>query len=295
MMDYEGFKAEITKRISAREGSGACVRIHRVRKNNGVMLEGLTIMKEGDNVSPAVYLEPFFERYLNGENIDFLAEEILGIYSTRSCAGRIDVGQFEDYKKLASGIRMRLVNYDLNRDMLQDVPHRKFLDLAGILYYDVRDPLFSNASVLIQNNYVKKWGVSSDELFETAERNMLLYEPAEIWPMGRMLSELRGMPEENSMSGFPLFVLTNKSRMFGAACMMYPGMFEQAALEMKSSFFVLPSSVHEVLLLSPENVFDGEGLRKLVREINENHVEPCEVLSDNVYYYDIEKRMIAMV
>ena len=57
---------------------------------------------------------------------------------------------------------------------------------------------------------------------------------------------------------------------------------------------MIPSSVHEVLLLSPENVFDREGLRALVREVNENQVEPYEVLSDNVYFYDSEKRKIGM-
>ena len=288
-MDYEGFKAEIMTKINDLEGNGACVRIDRVRKNNGVMLDGLTIMREEENISPTIYLEPFYERYLYGADIDSLAEDILALYSSRSCAGKIDVRQFEDYKKLAPGIRLRLVNYEMNRDMLKDVPHRRFLDLAGILYYDVRDPLFSNASVLIQNSFTEVWGVSPDELFETAERNMLLFEPAEIWPMGRMLSELRGMPDENTLPEFPLYVLTNKSRMFGAACMMYPGVFRQAAPVIKGDFFVLPSSIHEVLLLSPENVFDGEGLRRVVREINEDQVEPYEVLSNNVYYYDSEK------
>ena len=89
-----------------------------------------------------------------------------------------------------------------------------------------------------------------------------------------------------------LYVLTNKSRMFGAACMLYPGVFQQAAREIEGDFFVLPSSVHEVLLLSPGNVFDREGLRRLVREINETQVEPYEVLSNNVYYYDSEKAEI---
>ena len=293
-MDYEGFKAEIMTKINDREGNGACVRIHRVRKNNGVMLDGLTIMREEENISPTIYLEPFYERYLYGADIDSLAEDILALYSSRSCAGKIDVRQFEDYKKLAPGIRLRLVNYEMNRDMLKDVPHRRFLDLAGILHVDVRDPLFSNASVLIQNSSAEKWGVSPEELFETARRNMLLYEPAEIWPMGRMLAELQGMPEEKIVPEVPLYVLTNKSRLYGAACMMYPGVFGPAVREMKGSFFVLPSSVHEVLLLSPETVFDGKGLRTLVREINENQVEPYEVLSNNVYYYDSEKGEIRM-
>ena len=178
-MDYEGFKAEVTTRIVDREGPGACVRVHRVRKNNGVMLDGLTIMREEENVSPTIYLEPFYDRYRSGADLDSLTDEILALYRSRSCARKIDVGQFEDYGKLASGIRLRLVNYEMNRDMLKDVPHRRFLDLAGILYYDVRDPLFSNASVLIQNSFTEMWGVSPDELFETAERNMLLFEPAE--------------------------------------------------------------------------------------------------------------------
>ncbi len=291
-MDYEGFKTEIMKRMSALEGRGASVRIHRVRKNNGVMLEGLTIMREGENISPSIYLEPFYERYLNGEDIDSVSNDIHALYASRSLAGKIDVGQFEDYQVLAPGIRLRLVNYEMNRELMEEVPHRRFLDLAGILYYDVRDPAIPNASVLIKNGWAERWGVSDDELFATAEGNMLLNEPAGIWPMGKMLSDLRGEPDDDLLPEFPLYVLTNKSRMFGAACMLYPGVFQQAAREIEGDFFVLPSSVHEVLLLSPENVFDREGLRRLVREINETQVEPYEVLSNNVYYYDSEKAEI---
>ena len=293
-MDYEGFKAEVTTRIVDREGPGACVRVHRVRKNNGVMLDGLTIMREGDNISPTIYLEPFYDRYQNGADLDSLTDDILGLFNSRSYAGKIDVQEFEDIKRLAPGIRLRLVNYAMNRELLEDVPHRRFLDLAGILYCDVRNPAFSNAAVLIQNSIAEKWGVSADWLFETAKRNMLLYEPAEIWPMGRMLADLRGIPDENTMPEFPLYVLTNKSRMFGAACMMYPDVFKNATLEIKGDFYVLPSSIHEVLLLPSDNVFDAEGLGRLVREINENQVEPYEVLSNNVYYYDSEKEELGM-
>ena len=201
--------------------------------------------------------------------------------------------------RLGSRLRKRandvtVVNYAMNRELLEDVPHRRFLDLAGILYCDVRNPAFSNAAVLIQNSIAEKWGVSADWLFETARRNMLLYEPAEIWPMGRMLADLRGIPDENTMPEFPLYVLTNKSRMFGAACMMYPDVFKNATLEIKGDFYVLPSSIHEVLLLPSDNVFDAEGLGRLVREINENQVEPYEVLSNNVYYYDSEKEELGM-
>ena len=293
-MDYEGFKTEITTKICGRVGEGPCVRVHRVRKNNGVMLDGLTIMREGDNISPTIYLEPFHDRYQNGADLDSLTDDILGLFNSRSYAGKIDVQEFEDIKRLAPGIRLRLVNYAMNRELLEDVPHRRFLDLAGILYCDVRNPAFSNAAVLIQNSIAEKWGVSADWLFETARRNMLLYEPAEIWPMGRMLADLRGIPDENTMPEFPLYVLTNKSRMFGAACMMYPDVFKNATLEIKGDFYVLPSSIHEVLLLPSDNVFDAEGLGRLVREINENQVEPYEVLSNNVYYYDSEKEELGM-
>jgi hypothetical protein len=291
-MDYEGFKAVLAAKVEEREGNGAAVRLHRVRKNNGVMLDGLTIMREGENVSPTIYLEPFYERYRNGARPDDLADDVLALYRHRSCSGRVDAGMFEDYKRLASGIRFRLVNYEMNRDMLSDVPHRRFLDLAAILYCDVSDSVFSTASVLVQNDYAKRWGVSHDELFDTAMKNMLLHEPAGIWPMGRMLAELRGTPEENILPELPLYVLTNRSRMFGAACMMYPGVFDQAVMEIRNDFYVLPSSVHEVLLLSPDQVFDGQGLGELVRRVNEEQVEPYEVLSNNVYYYDSKKREI---
>ena len=95
-MDYEGFKTEITTKICGRVGEGPCVRVHRVRKNNGVMLDGLTIMREGDNISPTIYLEPFYDRYQNGADLDSLTDDILGLFNSRSYAGKIDVQEFED-------------------------------------------------------------------------------------------------------------------------------------------------------------------------------------------------------
>ena len=109
-MDYEGFKAEVTTRIVDREGPGACVRVHRVRKNNGVMLDGLTIMREGENVSPTIYLEPFYDRYRRGADLDSLTDEILALYRSRSCAGKRDRWTDENWGMPWGGSLRRLVN-----------------------------------------------------------------------------------------------------------------------------------------------------------------------------------------
>lgn len=84
----------------------------------------------------------------------------------------------------------------------------------------------------------------------------------------------------------PLYVLTNESRLFGAAAIVDKKVLESFAKEHGSGFYIIPSSIHEVLLFLSEDLNVGERLAEMVHEVNSTEVSPEEVLSDHVYYFD---------
>lgn len=93
----------------------------------------------------------------------------------------------------------------------------------------------------------------------------------------------------------PMRVLTNSKRVHGAACILYPGVLDEVAQETGGSFFILPSSVHEVIILPDAGNGDGERLKEIIRMVNTTQVAPEEVLSDTLYRYDTAEKMVVMV
>ncbi len=89
----------------------------------------------------------------------------------------------------------------------------------------------------------------------------------------------------------PMKVLTNSKRSSGAVCILYPGVLEEVAAErMGGDFYIIPSSVHEVILLPDDGRLLEENLKEMIFEVNRTKVDPEEVLSDNLYYYDAERK-----
>ena len=78
--------------------------------------------------------------------------------------------------------------------------------------------------------------------------------------------------------------------MYGASVMLFKDPLRDFANYMGHDLYILPSSIHEViLLLDDEYVQSSEELREMVRETNRMVVDQEEVLSDHIYNYDREK------
>ena len=105
------------------------------------------------------------------------------------------------------------------------------------------------------------------------------------------MSEMLGMPD---MGGPALYVATNDNGLFGASVVAYPGMLEEAVQRLQGDYYILPSSIHEVLLVSAKEVQDYRELEAMVRQINEAEVAPAERLSDRVYHYDSRDRVFEL-
>ncbi len=296
-MNYEDFRARIYSMVRDKFDSGTEVTLKPVRKNNGVILDGLTIMPEGKCIAPTIYINQYYGRYREGLSLDAIVRIILEENKHYSVDFPIDVDEFLKFDNLKDRIRYRLVNCAMNEELLSDVPHEKFLDLAKIYYYEIRDSRFPSAFCTIRNSDTRRWEISTEDLDKTADANMLTFEPPRIYTMREMVDMLAG----NSQNArdvpdpvVPMYILTSESRCFGASAMLYDNVFSEFEGVMEEDLFVLPSSVHEVIVTPATGGFSGFELERMVTEINKECVPDYEVLSNRVYYYDREKDELSL-
>ncbi len=74
-MEMEAFVRKAYKEVGERLGSGFHIEARDVRKNNGVILHGMSVMKEGQNVAPTIYLDTFLEAYESGAEFGAIVDE----------------------------------------------------------------------------------------------------------------------------------------------------------------------------------------------------------------------------
>ena len=153
---------------------------------------------------------------------------------------------------------------------------------------------YSAISMMITNEHLKMWGITREEIRQAAGQNTPRLLPAELQDIQNVVMEL--IPDcrgESCFAGY-MYVLTNMQRSHGAAAILYPGLLEMIGEEWKENFYILPSSIHEVLLV-PESKSPGIcELKDAVYSINRSEVSGEEYLSDTVYYYNYRKKRLCM-
>lgn len=265
-----------------------------LEKNNGVILEGLSIRKNGQNVAPTIYLESYYRDYLAGRSLHNIYEQIMECCDDCSFFEMFDADFFADYKNIRRFIVYKLVNYEKNRELLERIPYLPYLDLAIVFYCVLQDTPLGNATVLIQNSHMQLWNVGCAQLYEDAKRNVEKLLPGELKPMSEVIRELSLGVEPPVDWEVPLYVLTNKQRIQGAACLLYEGMLRKCYKLLNEEFYILPSSVHEVILVPASFVANEVELEEMVRDINATQVKNTEVLSNHIYYFSAETGQITI-
>lgn len=284
-MNFEEFVDEMTKRIPGCMPEYNIKNIHtkKVFKNNGIACTGLAVCIDGENVAPNIYLEYFYNEYKSGLSM----EEIMALFCTEYQEARkhmicdyADIGS----DKLLNRLFMKLVNYERNKERLKDCPHVRFLDLAITFSILVKQDSEGTAAAGITNKDLDDWGISADNLFDMAKESNSLVFPPKLLPMDEAIKELS--PGEDVGLCRDVYVLSNSIGLNGAIYMTYTDIIGDYADEINSNLYILPSSIHEVLLLPDGDDIDEEQLSSMVRDINEYVVSNVDFLSDSIYYYD---------
>lgn len=283
--DIRRFAEIVSRAVSEELGNDYQVKLQEVIKNNGVVLQGLVILNAGSNLSPTIYLNPFLEAYENDMPLADIVARILDIYKREMPIDNIDMDFFRDFEKVRDGICYKVISRDRNRALLERIPHIDFLDLSICFFYAYRNARLGDGSILIYNNHMETWQCSVETILGLAKKNTPRLYPDQITNMGELLESFMGAAQGKNLLELPMYVLSNEQRVFGAACMIYPDILARVGRMFQENFYILPSSVHEVILLPMHAAGDADSMRDMVREINMTQVAPEEVLSDNLYFY----------
>lgn len=290
-MTYYQFIQAVEGKMKEVVNKDVTLSIYTAEKNNGVKRQGITIAQKDINVSPTIYLEEYYEKFLNGYALDTIVRDILRLYHEVRLQKSWDEEAINTYESIENKIVYRLVNREANDEFLKGVPYIPFLDLAIIFYVMLEVNEHGTACMLIRNEHLEIWKVSPDEIYERAKENTWRLLPTEFHTMKAMMESYN---KKGSYVGMDiLYVLTNKIRNFGASVILYEGVLEMIGDILKDNFYVLPSSIHEVIIVSQEEApWGGAGLSDMVREINRTQVDEEDILSDTAYYYDREKKKL---
>ena len=298
-MEYKEFVEYIKMNAGYIAGEGGNITINHVIKNNGCEMDGLVIMEKGTDIAPTIYLDSFYELYTNGENIKNIIRQIEVIYEQNKNNVTFDVNILKHFDTIKDKIVYKVVNYRSNEKLLEQVPHKRILDLAVVFYCLLDNEYGRSATALIYNNNLKNWNVTIDDVYKAALKNTPDLLHSKISSMAALFEKcgVNVDGEEVDLKDYvpsDMYVLTNESKLNGAACILYENVLYDFAQKLGADLYILPSSVHEVILLPKLSMFEKDELVNMVKEVNTEGVAADEVLSDHVYEYNRTERLITM-
>ena len=298
-MEYKEFVEYIKMNAGYIAGEGGNITINHVIKNNGCEMDGLVIMEKGKDIAPTIYLDSFYELYTNGENIKNIIRQIEVIYEQNKNNVTFDVNILKHFDTITDKIVYKVVNYRSNEKLLEQVPHKRILDLAVVFYCLLDNEYGRSATALIYNNNLKNWNVTIDDVYKAALKNTPDLLHSKISSMAALFEKcgVNVDGEEVDLKDYvpsDMYVLTNESKLNGAACILYENVLYDFAQKLGADLYILPSSVHEVILLPKLSMFEKDELVNMVKEVNTEGVAADEVLSDHVYEYNRTERLITM-
>lgn len=325
VLGFREFLAKIKKEVGKEVGSDYKVDINHVVKNNSVELDSLIILKEKESITPNIYLNPFYERYRKGESINNMVEEIIHIYQDSKLKEE-NISVPFDLEEIKTFIIYRLVNFNRNKQLLEGIPHIRFLDLAITFHYLVKNNDDGIGTIRITNEHIKNWEIDLESLKELAKVNTPRLFPPVSKSMNdiildiinkemetkelvnkrinamnhnqiqqtfddRLIMKSRGVDSDKTNT---MYVLSNSKGINGASCLIYKDTIKNLADALQADFYILPSSIHEIILVKDNGLLEKEGLKSMVSDVNRTQVPKEEILSDSVYYYSRERDAITM-
>lgn len=307
-MVYESFLETIRTSLQKRLGDSYTLTIYPVPKNNGVILDGLCIHLPDSDLSPTLYLNSYYEQACHGMTMDEIIEDILRLFRDYPPPTDISPDSFADFERLQGKIMMKLIHAGSNRQLLDDLPHILYLDLAIVFYLSLELNESGQMTAMIHNEHASQWDMDARTLFSLALTNTPRSYPAEIRSMEDVMKDIarrnlgdayneeiidRLLHTEEQLT--PLYVLTNQTGIYGAVCVLYDNLIKDFADTIGEDLIIIPSSIHEVLLAPDDGELCYEELNDMVVHVNESEVPPEDRLSDHIYRYSRSQERIAPV
>lgn len=297
-MNYQEFQETLLKELACRLDPGISLRPTITTKNNDTKLHGLIFQDNTSNIAPVLYLDAFYEKFQDGIPLAAIAEDIVKLSQHAAKIHLPDVNSLFDYRQHQKQILYKFVNLKANQELLKDVPHIPYLDLAIVFYVllDCRND-GSMATMLIRNKHLELWKKDIQALLSDAHQNTRNIFPAELIPMSEIVSNIPLDEDGHTISDLDtelqpeLYILTNFVKQQGAVCILYEGILNQIWNFLQEDYFIIPSNIHEVMIVRASGTA-ANNLNQMIQEINELAVSPEERLSDHAYFYTREHQKL---
>ena len=211
------------------------------------------------------------------------------------------INDIQNYEVMKNKLVMEVVSAETNAELLATVPHKDIEDMAVVYRFDVKDIVGEGATVIVTNKMLDNYGITPEQLHTDAVKNAPEIRPIVIQGMAEVLAKQMGV-EDMEMLGLnippeqeQIFVASVPDNVHGAGILAYEDFMDKASERVgNQSFFILPSSIHELLIVPDNGMMDLHSLEQMVREVNATTVDPSEKLTDNVYHYDANDKIFEL-
>ncbi|MBR3165465.1 MAG: hypothetical protein IKF16_04795 [Lachnospiraceae bacterium] len=257
---------------------------------------GLQVKRADQTVVPNINLNARYQEYLEG-GLN-MARAMRTIADQVQAAPDLPTKWLSDYSQVKSHLFVRVSDAKENEAFLAMAPHKE-VDGLAISYHIAFEGLHGvEASTPVSHKMMEMYGVTVDQLHADALENSQRLYPVRFSSLMEVMQKMLGLDPDIAaemmppMEGPQVMVLTNMQSVYGASALFYPGQLDAIAQQMGSDFFVLPSSVHETLILPDDGSANPDELQFMVQEINRTEVAPEDRLSDFVYHYDAQEHIL---
>ncbi len=309
MFTYEKFREVIMEEVQKQLGEGEQLKLIPVQKNNGIALDGLCIQKKDERMMPTIYLNNYYEQYrMNAFDIEGILEDIMNLYHKDDVSTIITEAQMKDFGYISPLLRFKVVNMERNQMLLETIPFIPVLDLAIIFYLELAGDEQGRMTTLVKNELLKYWQVTTDKLKELAFENTKKNQGICLMTMHEVIKSMaaKNLGDdyseevidallETGHETMQMYVLTNDDGIYGAGGMLYSDVLREFADKIEKDLIILPSSLHEVLIVPDEGGADYAGLKEMVRHINMTEVPEEDILSDKIYRFTRQTNQVEII
>lgn len=304
-MKFQEFKesfAEDLKEHFSNLGKEVIMEQKTVEKLNGAGYDALVVMPADTLIGVTLNVNTIYQAYLDGaETNELVAGATNRIMAAFKEQPEVDVAAITDYEQMKDKLIVEIVSTEGNEELLATVPHKEMEDLSVVYRFEVDSNEESRATILVTNSLVGMMGITPEQLHEDAVKNAAVLNPVVITGMMDVIAEMMGVSREEleSMGIFmegtkDMYVASVSDKIQGAGVLAYENFMEQAAETVGGSFYVLPSSLHEVILVKDNEADVLKFLEGMVKDVNATQVAPEDKLSDNVYHYDAKEKVFEL-
>ncbi|MCF0130752.1 MAG: hypothetical protein HUJ71_03445 [Pseudobutyrivibrio sp.] len=294
-MTFQEFKLNIVEAIKEIYPQ-ADVELTSILKNNSNKLTGLIVKDKSINITPTIYLDYYYNKLVEGETFENIVDSINRSYINNKIDKDFNISFFLNYSSVKNGILFKLINRDRNAQLLESVPYIEYLDLAIVFYYVVNISEIcedAKGSILITNEHMSHWNVSVNDLMLAAKNNTKSLCGYSFNNMFEILfnkytdfaNKEDLITAQNSM---PLFIVSNDMLVNGASTILYEDTLSDIALKVRGSYYILPSSIHELIIVPADEYQNDQALfyKNMVCNVNRENLDEVDILSDSVYFYN---------